>query len=111
MLLRENQLQYVDVEGMTVVTNNRCIAEQIKNVKAENVVTDGSQVGEIGKVGREQILKSIVMNGVKIGEFGKLKNYRLDEETRSQSEERLCKSIIKGLARRNREKTHDTGRN
>ena len=40
----------------------------------------------------------------KIGKVGKLDNYRIDEEMRSQSEERLCKSIIKGLARRNREK-------
>ena len=34
----------------------------------------------------------------------KLENSRIDEEMRSQSEERLCKSIVKGLARRNREK-------
>ena len=50
------------------------------------------------------ILKTIVMNGVKIGKVGKLKNYRIDEEMRRQSEERLCKSIMKGLARRDREK-------
>ena len=47
-VLRENQLKYVDVEGMGVVTNNRCIAEQIKNDKAENVVKD-AEVGEFGK--------------------------------------------------------------
>ena len=99
-VLRKNQLKYVDVDGMRVVTN-RCVAEQIKNDKAKNVVMDGSEVGEFGKVGREQILKSIVMNGVKVG---KLENQRIDEEMRSQSEERLCKSIIKGLARRHREK-------
>ena len=34
----------------------------------------------------------------------KLGNCKIDEEMRSQSEERLCKSIIKGLARRNRER-------
>ena len=34
---------------MRVVTNNRCTAEQIKNDKAENVVKDGSKVGEFGK--------------------------------------------------------------
>ena len=43
-------------------------------------------------------------DGVKIGKVRKLENYRIDEEMRSQSEERLCKSIIKGFARRNREK-------
>ena len=41
------------------------------------------------------------MNGVK---FGKWENYKVDEEMRSQSEEKLCKSIINGVARRNREK-------
>ena len=51
-----------DVEGMRVVTNNRCVAEQIKNDKAENVVMDGSQVGEFGKGGREQNLKGVVMD-------------------------------------------------
>ena len=34
----------------------------------------------------------------------KMQNYIVDEEMRSQSEERLCKSIVKGFARRNREK-------
>ena len=50
------------------------------------------------------------MDGVRVGKVGKLENYRIDEEMRSQSEERLRKSIIKGLARRNREKTRDVGR-
>ena len=50
-VLREKQLKYVDVEEMGVITNNRCIAEQIKNDKAENVVMDGSKVGKYGKVG------------------------------------------------------------
>ena len=34
----------------------------------------GSTFGEIGKVGREQKLKSIVMNGVKSGKGDKVKN-------------------------------------
>ena len=113
-MLRENQLNYVDVEEMRVVTNNRCIAEQIKHDKAENVVMDGSKVGNFGKVERRQKLKSVVMNGVesgtgdkvknvvmngvKTGKVGKLENCKTDEEMRSQSEERLCKSITKGLA-------------
>ena len=44
------------------------------------------------------------MDGVKSGKDGKLENCKIDEEMWSQSEERLCKSIIKGLARRNRER-------
>ena len=70
-VLPENQLKCVDVEEMRVVTNNRCIAKQIEKDKAENVVVDGSRVGEFGKVGREQNLKSTVMSGVKIGKVGK----------------------------------------
>ena len=35
---------------------------------------------------------------------GKSENSKIDEEMWSQGEERLCKSIIKGLARRNRER-------
>ena len=40
IVLQENELKYVDVEGMRVVTNNRFIAEQIKSDKVENVVMD-----------------------------------------------------------------------
>ena len=74
-------------------------------------MTDGSRVGEFGKVGREQKLKSIVMDGVesgkedkvknvvvggvKTGKVGKLANCKIDEEIWSQSEERLCTSTIK----------------
>ena len=103
-----------------MVTNDRCTAEQIKNDKAENVVMDGPEVGEFGKVGKEQKLKSIVMDGVKsgkgdkvknvvtdgvkTGKVGKSENCKIDEEMWSQGEERLYKSIIKGLARRNRER-------
>ena len=73
-VLRENQLKYVDAEEMRVITNNRCIAEQIKHDKAENVVMDGSKVGKFGKVGEEQKLKSTVMNGVDNGKEDKVKN-------------------------------------
>ena len=34
--LRDDQLKYIDVEGMRVVTNNRCVGEQIKG---ENIET------------------------------------------------------------------------
>ena len=62
----KNSAKFVDVEGRRVVTNNRCTAEQIKIDEVENVVMDGSDIGEFGKIGREQNLKSIVINGVKI---------------------------------------------
>ena len=73
-----------------------------------------------GKVGREQKLKSIVMKGVrsekenmvknvvmnrvKSGKVGKLENCKNDEGMLSESEERMCRSIISGLARRNHER-------
>ena len=38
--LHDAQLRYVDVDGTRVVTNNRCIGEQIKNDRAENAVMD-----------------------------------------------------------------------
>ena len=63
---RESAEKHVDVKGMRLVANNRCTAEQIKNDKAENVVMDGSEVGQGDKV------KSVVMVGPKVGEFEKL---------------------------------------
>ena len=81
---------------------------------------NGSKVGKFGKIDGKQNLKSIVMNGVrsekenmvknvvmngvKSGKVGKLENCKSDEGMLSQSEERLCRSIIKGLARRNHER-------
>ena len=81
-VIRENQLKYADVEETRVITNNRCVAEQIKHDKVENAV----------------------MDGIKTGKVGISENCKIDEDMWSHSEERLCKSIIKGLARRNREK-------
>ena len=37
------------------------------------------------------------------GKIGKLENRKINEEMRCQSEEKLCKSIMKGLAKRSRE--------
>ena len=85
---------------MRVVTNNRCVAEQIKGGKVENVATGRIKIGEVGKVGKRQNLKSIVMNGVKIGKVGISENSKTEEERNDQDEEKLCKSIMKGLARR-----------
>ena len=58
---------------------------------------DGVKSGKVDKV------KNVVLGGVKTGKFGKLENRKIDEELWCQSEEKLCKSIMKGLARRNRE--------
>ena len=40
----------------------------------------------------------------KIGKVGKSENSKTDEERKDQEEEKLCKSITKGLPRRNHEK-------
>ena len=86
----------------------------------KSIAMHGPKVGESGKVVKEQNLKSLVMNGVKSKRgdmvksvamngvksrnFGKLEKCENDKETWSQSEGRLCKSIIRGLAKRNNEK-------
>ena len=44
------------------------------------------------------------MDGVKFGKVGKVQNCKIDKEMRRRSEEKLCKSILKGLAKRSREK-------
>ena len=78
-----------------------------KNDKVENVATGESKIGEFGKVGKGQKLKSIVKDGViieQVGKVGKSKNSLTEKERKGHNEEKLCKSIIKGLARRNREK-------
>ena len=50
---------------------------------------------------RRDLVKNIAMDGPKVGKFEHYENY---DETMSQSEERLCKSIIRGLVKRNHEK-------
>ena len=59
-LLRGYQLKVIDVEGMKVVTNNRCVAEQIKSDRVESVATGGIKSGEFRNV------------GFKIGKLGKI---------------------------------------
>ena len=100
---QKDQLKYVDAEGMRVITNSKHVAEQIKNDKVEHVVMDDPKIAEVGKISRQQDLKSAVMDGVKFGKVGKLGNCKIDEKMRRRSEEKLCKSIVKGLARRNYE--------
>ena len=53
--IRGSQLQYVDVEETRVITNKRCVGEQIKHDKMENVVMDGSTTGKFGKVKESKI--------------------------------------------------------
>ena len=103
-VMRENQLKYIDAEGMRVITNSKYVAEQVKIDKGENVVMDEPKIGEFGRIERQQNLKSIAMDGVKFGKVGKLENCKIDEEMCRRSEEKLCKSILKGLAKRSREK-------
>ena len=73
-LLREKQLKSIDVEEMRVVTNDKHIVEQIKTDKLENVVMNGSKFRKFGKVGRQQILNSIVVVGVKSEREDMVKN-------------------------------------
>ena len=73
-LIREEQLRYIDVEEMRVVTNDKHIAEQIKTDKMESVVMNGSKAGQFGKIDGKQNLKSIVMNGVRSEKENMVKN-------------------------------------
>ena len=89
---------------MRVITNSQLVAEQIKTDKGENIMMDGSKFRKFRGDDGKQKLKDIVMDGVKFGKIGKLENCRIDDEMQCRSEEKLCKSILKGLARRNHEK-------
>ena len=53
---------------------------------------------------KENMVKSIVMNGVKTEKVGELESCKINEEMRGQIKERLRKSSIKCLARHSREK-------
>ena len=94
-------MKYVDIEEMRVITNSKHVAEQIKIDKDENIVMDELKIGKFRRIERQQNLKSIAMDGVKLG---KLENCKINEKMCRRSEEKLCKSIIKGLARRNHER-------
>ena len=106
-------MKYIDVEEMRVVTSDKHIAEQIKsdstvsarncllNRKVENVVMNGPAVGNIGEGTTFEEHRD---EWSQEGEFGKVENCENNEETMSQSEEKMCKSIIRGLVKRNHEK-------
>ena len=57
-LLRHVHLKYIDVEGKGVVTSDRCVAEQIKGDKVEDVATGGARNGDFGKVGKCEISRA-----------------------------------------------------
>ena len=75
-----------------------------KQQNLKSIVMYGSKFGNFRGDDGKQKLKDIVMDGVKFGKVGNLENCKSDEEMLSQSEEKLCRSIIKGLARRNHER-------
>ena len=79
-VMRENQLEYIDAEGMRVIANSRCVAEQVKIDKGEKVVMDEPKIAEFGRIEWQQNLKSIARDGVKFGKVGKLENCKIDEE-------------------------------
>ena len=74
-LLRDDQVKYIDVEGMRAFTNNRCVAEQMKGGKVENVAMGGVKIVECGNVGQKTKFKehrdewSQNSKSWKIGEF------------------------------------------
>ena len=71
-LLKHVQLKYTDVERMSVVTSNRCVTEQIKSDKVENVAKGGVKIANWGKSGNNESSKNAVMDGVQIEEFGQV---------------------------------------
>ena len=75
--LRHVQLKYMDVEGMRLVSNNRCIAEKIKGDKVEHVATVGINIANVGKVGNIEESKNFDMDGVEIEEFVKLEEVKI----------------------------------
>ena len=93
--MRENQLKYVDAEGMRVITNSIHVAEQVKSDRDKCIVIDDQKI---------ENLKSTAMDGVKFGKIGKGESSKIDEKKFRRSEETLCRSITKGLTRRNCEK-------
>ena len=60
-VMRENQLKYIDVEEMRVVTNSKHVAEQIRSDRDKCVVMDNQKIKN---------LKSTVMDGVNLGKLG-----------------------------------------
>ena len=73
----------------------------------ENVATGGSKIGELGKVGKKTNFeehRDERSRIEKVGKVGPSENSKTYEERKDQNEEKLCKSIMKGFARRKREK-------
>ena len=129
-LLHDTQLKYVDVGETRVLTNSRCTAEQIKNDRVKRVVMDGPKIVEddvvdgqgTGRCGKG--MEAVTMDGPKVETSGQVvgdaemdgreivsfekKSVQKNILTKIATdgfriEEVLCTSIMKGLARRNRE--------
>ena len=104
-LLRGDQPTYIDVEGMRVATNNKSRVTKWRTPRQVE-----KNIENLGTVGKNQNLKSIVMDGVnirkigKVGKVGKSETSETDAERKDQDEEKVCESIVKGLAKRNRVK-------
>ena len=54
-VMQEDQLRYVDAEGMRVITNSTHVAEQIKRDKDKSVATDDQKIWNMGKLERDKI--------------------------------------------------------
>ena len=54
-LLRGDPLKHIDVEGMRVVTNNRCVAERIKSDKVESVATGRQKMENLETLAEDKI--------------------------------------------------------
>ena len=80
-----------------MVTNNRCVAEQIKSDKVEKVTTCEVKRRECGKFGKSHTFEEHRdgwSQKWKDGKVRNLENSKTDEERKVQDEENLCKSTI-----------------
>ena len=81
-LLRHVQLKSIDVKGMRVVTNNRCVAEQIKCDNVKSVATGGFRFPNFGEVGNSDKSKNVVTDPIKLEKIGKVGKIRGMERSR-----------------------------
>ena len=50
-VMQEDQLKYVDAEGMRIITNSKHVAEQIKSDKDKCVAMDDQKITETNRQG------------------------------------------------------------
>ena len=65
-LAHDAQLKYVDVGEMGVITNSRCIAEQIMKDRVKKVAMDGPKVVENDVLDGPNVVENVVMDGLKL---------------------------------------------